>query len=65
MDNTEIAKSCETDIFKCSGDNWGLSWMQLLVFSLLLSFAGPIIYILYIAEYSAKANVTTSNWYFV
>ncbi|XP_070168319.1 lysM and putative peptidoglycan-binding domain-containing protein 3 [Polyergus mexicanus] len=61
MDSTEIVESCETDIFKCSGDNWGLSWMQLLVFSLLLSFAGPIIYILYITEYSAKANMTTSN----
>ncbi|XP_050464904.1 lysM and putative peptidoglycan-binding domain-containing protein 3 [Cataglyphis hispanica] len=62
MDSTEIAESCETDIFKCSGDNWGLSWMQLLVFSLLLSFAGPIIiYILYIAEYSTKTNITISN----
>lgn len=50
-ENTETAEPCETDIFKCSGDNWGLSWTQLLVFSLLLSFAGPIIiYILYIAE---------------
>lgn len=62
MDSTEVAESCETDIFKCSGDNWGLSWMQLLVFSLLLSFAGPIIiYILYIAEYPTKANMTISN----
>lgn len=60
-ESTEIVESCETDIFKCSGDNWGLSWMQLLVFSLLLSFAGPIIYILYIAEYSAKANMTINN----
>lgn len=60
-ESTEITDSCETDIFKCSGDNWGLSWMQLLVFSLLLSFAGPIIYILYIAEYSTKANITISN----
>lgn len=61
IESTEIIESCETDIFKCSGDNWGLSWMQLLGFSLLLSFAGPIIYILYIAEYSAKANMTISN----
>ncbi|XP_012531545.1 lysM and putative peptidoglycan-binding domain-containing protein 3 [Monomorium pharaonis] len=60
-ENAEAAESCETDIFKCSGDNWGLSWMQLLVFSLLLSFAGPIIYILYIAEYSVKTNITVSN----
>lgn len=40
--------------FKCSGADWGLSWFQLLCFSLLLGFAGPIIYILYIAESSAK-----------
>lgn len=61
-ENTEIEESCETNIFKCSGDNWGLSWMQLLVFSLLLSFAGPIIiYILYVAEYSTKGNMTISN----
>ncbi|KAL6265489.1 hypothetical protein P5V15_002285 [Pogonomyrmex californicus] len=60
-ENTERVETYETDIFKCSGDNWGLSWTQLLVFSLLLSFAGPIIYILYIAEYSNKANVTVSN----
>lgn len=60
-ENTEIAESCETDIFKCSGDNWGLSWTHLLVFSLLLSFAGPIIYILYIAEYSIKTNITVNN----
>ncbi|XP_018339793.1 PREDICTED: lysM and putative peptidoglycan-binding domain-containing protein 3 [Trachymyrmex septentrionalis] len=61
VENTEIVESCETNMFKCSGDNWGLSWTQLLVFSLLLSFAGPIIYILYIAEYSAKTNITVSN----
>lgn len=60
-ENTEAAESCETDMFKCSGDNWGLSWTQLLVFSLLLSFAGPVIYILYIAEYSVKTNITVSN----
>ncbi|EZA61958.1 hypothetical protein DMN91_003739 [Ooceraea biroi] len=60
-EHMEIVESCETDIFKCSGDNWGLSWMQLLVFSLLLGFAGPIIYIYYIAEYSSKANATASD----
>ncbi|KOC64804.1 LysM and putative peptidoglycan-binding domain-containing protein 3 [Habropoda laboriosa] len=43
-----------TDSFKCSGDDCGLSWTQLLGFSLLLGFAGPIIYILYIAEFSSK-----------
>lgn len=61
-ENAATAESCETDMFKCSGDNWGLSWTQLLVFSLLLSFAGPfIIYILYMTEYSNKTNVTVSN----
>ncbi|XP_071560109.1 lysM and putative peptidoglycan-binding domain-containing protein 3 isoform X1 [Temnothorax nylanderi] len=60
-ENTQIAETCETDMFKCSGDNWGLSWTQLLMFSLLLSFAGPIIYILYIAENSIKTNITVSN----
>ncbi|XP_018306402.1 lysM and putative peptidoglycan-binding domain-containing protein 3 isoform X2 [Mycetomoellerius zeteki] len=61
VENTGTAESCETNMFKCSGDNWGLSWTQLLVFSLLLSFAGPIIYILYIAEHSTKTNITVSN----
>jgi len=61
-ERTKVTEPCETDMFKCSGDNWGLSWTQLLVVSLLLGFAGPIIYILYIAEYSFKANATTSDW---
>lgn len=61
-ESTEIPEPYGTDILKCSGDNWGLSWTQLLLFSLLLSFAGPIIYyILYITEYSVKTNVTVSN----
>lgn len=38
-----------TDTFKCSGDDCGLPWTQLLGFFLLLGFAGPIIYILYVA----------------
>lgn len=61
-ETTEIVEPCETDIFQCSGDNWGLSWKQLLLFSLLLSFIGPIIiYILYIAENAVKTNVTVSD----
>lgn len=43
-----------TDTFKCSGDDCGLSWTQVLGFSLLLGFAGLIIYILYIVEFSSK-----------
>ena len=42
--------------FKCSGADWGLSWYQLLCFSLLLGFAAPIIYVLYIAESSKHHN---------
>ncbi|KZC06292.1 PREDICTED: lysM and putative peptidoglycan-binding domain-containing protein 3 [Dufourea novaeangliae] len=49
-----------TDIFKCSGDDCGLSWRELLGFSLLLGFAGPILYILYIVEFSSK-NHSTAN----
>ncbi|XP_076637740.1 lysM and putative peptidoglycan-binding domain-containing protein 3 isoform X1 [Colletes latitarsis] len=49
-----------TDTFKCSGDDCGLSWTQLLGFSLLLGFAGPIIYILYITQFSSK-NHTLAN----
>lgn len=40
--------------FKCSGADWGLSWFQIICLFLLLGFAGPIIYILYIAESSNK-----------
>lgn len=40
--------------FSCSGADWGLSWFQLICFFLLLGFAGPIIYVLYIAESSNK-----------
>ncbi|KAL7298288.1 hypothetical protein TKK_0008639 [Trichogramma kaykai] len=47
--------------FKCSGADWGLSWFQLLCFSLLLGFAGPIFYILYIAENSSKHHHETST----
>ncbi|KAF7397427.1 hypothetical protein HZH68_008649 [Vespula germanica] len=53
---SEVIESHFMDSFKCSGDDCGLSWTQLLGVSLLLGFAGPIIYILYIAEYSTKTN---------
>ncbi|KAK2589230.1 hypothetical protein KPH14_002032 [Odynerus spinipes] len=52
----EVVESHLMDTFKCSGDDCGLSWAQLLGVSLLLGFAGPIIYILYITEYSTKTN---------
>ncbi|XP_071868706.1 lysM and putative peptidoglycan-binding domain-containing protein 3 [Bombus fervidus] len=50
-----------TETFRCSGDDCGLSWTQLLGFSLLLGFAGPIIYILYIAEFSSKTHSVTNH----
>lgn len=54
---SEVTESHLIDTFKCSGDDCGLSWTQLLGVSLLLGFAGPlIIYILYITEYSTKTN---------
>ncbi|XP_063991026.1 lysM and putative peptidoglycan-binding domain-containing protein 3 isoform X2 [Diachasmimorpha longicaudata] len=37
------------DPFKCSGADWGLSWIHLLGFSLLLGSVGPVIYIYCIA----------------
>lgn len=44
------------DSLSCSGDDWGISWMQLLGFSLLLGFAGPIIYILYLTDFSSSSH---------
>lgn len=34
----------------CSGADWGLSWIHLVICTLILAFACPIIYIVYIAE---------------
>ncbi|KAG7202986.1 hypothetical protein KM043_010118 [Ampulex compressa] len=42
-ENTDIHV---TDSFKCSGDDWGLSWTQVVGFSLCLGIGGPIIYYL-------------------
>ena len=50
-------KATFNDSFKCSGADWGLSWLQLLGFILLLGLAGPIIYILYIADASKHHSV--------
>lgn len=51
---TPTTESRVVDTFKCSGADWGLSWIHLLSFSLILSFAGPVIYIFYIAENEHK-----------
>ncbi|XP_034945480.1 lysM and putative peptidoglycan-binding domain-containing protein 4 [Chelonus insularis] len=40
--------------FKCSGADWGLSWIHLLGVSILLGFVLPIIYIFYVAENNNK-----------
>ncbi|XP_012275549.1 lysM and putative peptidoglycan-binding domain-containing protein 3 isoform X2 [Orussus abietinus] len=58
--STTTGQSRIVDTFKCSGADWGLSWAQLLGVSLLLGFAGPIIYILYLAEYP-KHPVTSGH----
>ncbi|XP_067002667.1 lysM and putative peptidoglycan-binding domain-containing protein 3 [Anabrus simplex] len=42
-------------ILRCSGADWGLKWPQLLICSLLLGFAGPILYVLYITEKQHKS----------
>lgn len=62
---TEITRQSSnlTDTFKCSGDDCGISWTQLLGFSLLLGFAGPIIiiYILYAVDFSSKNHSTADH----
>ncbi|XP_066587544.1 lysM and putative peptidoglycan-binding domain-containing protein 4 [Prorops nasuta] len=46
-----VYAEAEIGTFKCSGDNWGISWVHLLIFSLLLGFGGPLLYyIFYITE---------------
>ncbi|XP_043278438.1 lysM and putative peptidoglycan-binding domain-containing protein 3 [Venturia canescens] len=58
-EDRELSSNLQTstiDTFKCSGADWGLSWTHLLGFSLLLVFAGPLIYIFYIAEESPHEN---------
>jgi hypothetical protein len=37
-------------MYSCSGADWGLSWLQLLICSLLLGFAGPVLYVIYLTE---------------
>lgn len=50
-DDIELTETkIPTEVFQCSGSDWGLSWLQLLSFTLLLVLGGPIIYILYHAQ---------------
>lgn len=40
--------------FKCSGADWGISWLQLLGVSLLLGFAGPLIYFFWVFQKTTR-----------
>jgi hypothetical protein len=44
----------EKSMYSCNGADWGLSWLQLLICSLLLGFAGPVLYVIYLTEDSNK-----------
>lgn len=41
-------------IYSCNGADWDLSWLQLLICFLLLGFAGPVLYVIYLTEDSDK-----------
>jgi hypothetical protein len=41
-------------VYSCNGADWGLSWLQLLICSLLLGFAGPVLYVIYFTEESNR-----------
>lgn len=44
----------ERSMFSCNGADWGLSVLQLIICSLLLGFAGPVLYVIYLTEDSKK-----------
>lgn len=44
----------ERSVLSCNGADWGLSWLQLIICSLLLGFAGPVLYVIYLTEDSNK-----------
>lgn len=44
----------ERSMLSCNGADWGLSWFQLIICSLLLGFAGPVLYVIYLTEDSNK-----------
>jgi hypothetical protein len=37
-------------VYSCNVADWGMSWLQLLICSLLLGFAGPVLYVIYLTE---------------
>jgi hypothetical protein len=53
QEDCSLAKN-ERTMFSCSGADWGLSVLQLIICSLLLGFAGPILYVIYLTEDSKK-----------
>lgn len=44
----------EKSMYSCSGADWDLSWLQLLICFLMLGFAGPVLYVIYLTEGSDK-----------
>lgn len=48
-ENSNIS-SDDKSMYSCNGADWGLTWLQLLICSLLLGFAGPVLYVLYTTE---------------
>lgn len=44
----------EKSMYSCNGADWDLSWLQLLICFLLLGFAGPVLYVIYLTEGSDK-----------
>lgn len=45
-----VAVQDTSSLWRCNGDDCGLSWKPLLLFILSLGLAGPLLYIIYIAE---------------
>lgn len=44
----------EISMYSCNGADWDLSWLQLLICFLLLGFAGPVLYVIYLTEDSDR-----------
>jgi hypothetical protein len=53
QDGSSSSKDVKS-VYSCNGADWGLSWLQLLIWSLLLGFAGPVLYVIYVTEGSNK-----------
>jgi hypothetical protein len=42
--------SDDKSVYSCNGADWGLSWLQLLICSLLFGFAVSVVYVLHLTE---------------